>query len=58
MSYEQKTLWGPSGLAGVELRTGRFGISAAVGAAYATTSWEYLKDKVSFVFDTGLVFHF
>jgi hypothetical protein len=58
MSYEQKTLWGPSGLAGVELRIGRFGISAAAGASYATTSWEYLENKVSFVFDAGLVIHF
>jgi hypothetical protein len=58
LSHEQKTLWGPSLLAGVELRKGRFGISAALGAAYATTSWEYLQNKVSFVFDTGLVFHF
>ena len=58
MQNEQKTLYGPSGLAGVELRTGRFGISAAVGASYVTTSWEYLQKQVSFVFETGLVFHF
>jgi hypothetical protein len=54
----QKSLWGPSCLAGFEFRIGRFGISAALGASYATTSWEYLENKVSFVFDTGLVFHF
>jgi hypothetical protein len=58
LSQEQKSLWGPSCLAGVEFRTGRFGISAALGISYATTSWQYLQNKVSFVFDTGLVFHF
>jgi hypothetical protein len=58
MQNEQKTLYGPSGLAGVEFRAGRFGISAAAGASYTTTSWEYLQDKLAFVFETGLVFHF
>jgi hypothetical protein len=58
LSREQKSLWGPSLLAGVEIRKGRFGISAALGVSYATTSWEYLQNKLSFVFDTGLVFHF
>ena len=55
---EQKSLWGPSALAGFEYRLGSFGINAAVGAAYTTTSWEYLENKMSFVFDTGLVVHF
>jgi hypothetical protein len=58
LSQEQKSLWGPSVLAGIELRKGRFGITAAVGAAYATTSWEYLQSKVSLVFDAGLALHF
>ena len=58
LSHEQKSLWGPSLLAGVEFRKGRFGISAALGVSYATTSWEYLQNKLSFIFDTGLVFHF
>ena len=58
LSQEQKSLWGPSFLAGGELRKGRFGISASLGISYATTSWEYAKTKVSFVFDAGLVFHF
>jgi hypothetical protein len=58
LDNEQKTLYGPSGLAGVEFRAGRFGISAAAGASYTTTSWEYLQDKLAFVFETGLVFHF
>jgi len=58
LSQEQKSLSGPSCLAGVEFQKGRFGISAALGVSYATTSWKYLQNKVSFVFDTGLVFHF
>jgi hypothetical protein len=58
LSKEQKSLWGPSGLVGVEFRKGRVGLSAALGVSYATTSWEYLKTQVSLVFDTGLVFHF
>ena len=55
---EQKSLWGPSLLTGFEYRLGRIGVSAALGAAYVTTSWEYLENKVSLVFDTGLVVHF
>lgn len=58
LSQEQKSVWGPSFLAGIEFRKGRFGISAALGVSYATTSWQYLQTKVAFVFDTGLVFHF
>jgi len=58
LSQEQKSLWGPAVLGGIELRKGRFGITAAVGAAYATTSWEYLQSKVALVFDAGLVLRF
>jgi hypothetical protein len=58
MSQEQKSLSGPSFLGGFELRKGRFGITAAAGVAYTTTSWEYLQSKVSLAFDAGLVIHF
>jgi hypothetical protein len=58
MSQEQKSLSGPSFLGGFELRKGRIGITAAVGAGYATTSWKYLESKVALVFDAGLIFHF
>ena len=57
-SQEQKSLWGPSLIAGIELRTGRFAFIAGVGASYATTSWDYVENKVSFVFDSGLMIHF
>jgi hypothetical protein len=58
LSHEQKSLWGPSFLAGVEIGTGRLGLSAALGVSYATSSWKYLENKVSPVFDAGLVVHF
>src|SRR4030042_4387236 len=58
LSQEQKSLWGPSFLGGIALRKGRLGLQAALGAAYATTSWTYLQNKVSLVFDAGLVLHF
>jgi len=57
-SHEQKSLWGPSLLAGVELRLGHLAFSGAVGAAYATTSWDFAESRFSFVFDTGLMVHF
>ncbi len=55
---EQKSLWGPSVLTGIELRMGWFGISGALGISYVTTSWEFLKDKTSLSFDTSLFVHF
>lgn len=58
LSREQKSLWGPSFLAGVEIGKGRFGLTAALGVSYVTSSWKYLEDKASPVFDVGLVLHF
>jgi hypothetical protein len=57
-SREQKALWGPSFLGGVEIRKGGFGICGALGISYVTTSWEYLENKVSLSFDTSLMVHF
>ncbi len=57
-SKEQKSLWGPSFLTGVELRMGWFGVSGALGISYVTTSWEFLKNRTSLSFDTSLVVHF
>ncbi|MFZ2054280.1 MAG: hypothetical protein WAU81_08795 [Candidatus Aminicenantales bacterium] len=57
-SREQKSLWGPSFLTGVEIRKGRFGICGALGISYVTTSWDFLQDRVSLSFDTSLVIHF
>lgn len=55
---EQKALWGPSVLAGLELRKGGLGVCGALGVSYATTSWDFLQDKVALTFDTSLVVHF
>ncbi|MGB7294098.1 MAG: hypothetical protein WBC70_00780, partial [Candidatus Aminicenantales bacterium] len=57
-SREQKSLYGPSFLSGVEVRKGRFGLSGALGISYVTTSWEFLQNRVLFSFDTSLVVHF
>jgi hypothetical protein len=57
-SREQKTLWGPSLLGGVEIRKGRFGFCGALGFSYVTTSWEMLQNRVSLSFDLSLAVHF
>ncbi len=58
LGHEQKALWGPSALAGAELRMGRFGINGAVGVSYALTEWEYLEQKTSFSFDLSFLVYF
>ncbi|MBN2409037.1 MAG: hypothetical protein JXE07_04815 [Candidatus Aminicenantes bacterium] len=58
ISREQKSLYGPSFLSGVEVRKGRFGLCGAMGVSYVTTSWKYLETKVLFSFDASLVVHF
>jgi hypothetical protein len=57
-SHEQKTLWGPSFLAGTEIRKGRFGINGALGISYNLTDWEFLKQNLFFAFDASLVIYF
>jgi hypothetical protein len=54
---EQKALFGPQALIGGEIRLGRFGFNAAVGAAYALTDWEWLSQDLYFTFDVGLLFY-
>jgi len=58
LGREQKTLWGPSALAGAELRKGRLGLNAAVGVSYALTEWEYLEHNISFSFDLSFLVYF
>ncbi len=53
-SHEQKILWGPSLLAGLELRFGRFALSGGVGASYSLTDWDVLESRVFFAFEAGL----
>ena len=51
---EQKALWGPSLLAGLEIRLGRFALSGGVGASYSLTDWDVLGSRVFFAFEAGL----
>ncbi len=54
----QKTLWGPSLLAGLEIRIGSFGLSGAVGASYVVTEWEYWDQPLFFTADIGFLLYF
>jgi hypothetical protein len=54
---EQKELFGPQALVGCEISLGILGFSAAAGASYALTDWEWLPQKVYFTFDLTLQFH-
>ena len=57
-SQEQKALYGPSLLAGTEIRLGRFGINGALGLSYCLTKWEFLEKKAFLAFDAGLIIYF
>jgi hypothetical protein len=54
----QKTLWGPSLLAGIELRFGSFGLNGAVGGSYVVTEWEYWDQPLFFTADIGFLLYF
>ena len=54
----QKTLWGPSLLAGIELRIGSFGLNGAVGASYVVTKWEYWDQPLFVTADIGFLLYF
>jgi hypothetical protein len=54
-THEQKTLWGPSLLAGLEIRLGRFGLAGGIGASYSITDWEYLEQRLALAFEVGLL---
>ncbi|MEW5902018.1 MAG: hypothetical protein AB1715_11195, partial [Acidobacteriota bacterium] len=57
-SQEQKSLWGPSILAGAEIRRGRFGLNGAVGMSYVVTKWEFLQKNLSLAYDLCLAIYF
>ena len=54
----QRTLWGPSLLAGIELRMGSFGLNGAVGASYIITKWEYWDTPLTVTADIGFLIYF
>ena len=51
---QQKALWGPSLLVGLELRFGRFALSGGVGGSYSLTEWDVLQSRFFFTFEAGL----
>jgi hypothetical protein len=52
--HEQKTLWGPSLLAGLEIRLGRLGLVGGLGVSYSITSWEFLRQRLALAFEAGV----
>jgi hypothetical protein len=54
----QKTLYGPSLMAGVELRLGFIAANASLGLSYNTTSWDYWDRDYFLNFGLGFVFYF
>jgi len=54
---EQRALFGPQALLGGEFHLGPLKLTAAAGAAYALTDWEWLPQDFYFTFDLGFLFH-
>ena len=54
----QKTLWGPSLLAGLELRIGSMGLNGAVGVSYVVTKWDYWDQPLFLTADFGVLISF
>jgi hypothetical protein len=52
--HEQKSLWGPSLLAGLEIRLGRLALTGGLGISYCLTNWEFLEQRLSLAFEAGL----
>jgi len=59
-TYEniQKTLMGPSLLAGIEIKMGALGLNGALGLSYNTTEWGYLVRDYFLTGDVGLLIYF
>ncbi len=55
---KQKTLWGPSVLAGAELRVGHVGLNGALGFSYNLTKLDWSIQQYFFTFDLGLLLLF
>ena len=58
-TYEniQKTLYGPSLLAGIELRFGNIGLNGAIGLSYNTTEWDYWEKDYFLTADVGVLIY-
>jgi len=55
---KQKTLWGPSFLAGVEFRMGHVGLNGALGFSYNLTKLDWSVQNYFLTFDIGLLLLF
>jgi hypothetical protein len=53
----QKTLYGPSILAGIELKLGSLGLNGAIGLSYSTTQWDYWERDYFLTADVGLLLY-
>jgi len=53
----QKTLYGPSILAGIELKLGSIGLNGAIGLSYNTTEWDYWARDYFLTADVGLLIY-
>ncbi len=51
----QKTLYGPSILAGIELKLGSIGLNGAIGLSYNLTDWDYWERDYFLTADVGLL---
>lgn len=51
----QKTLYGPSVLAGIELKLGSIGLNGAIGLSYNMTNWDYWERDYFLTADFGLL---
>jgi len=54
----QKTLYGPSILAGIELKMGSIGLNGAIGLSYNLTDWDYWERDYFLTADVGLLIFF
>lgn len=52
--HEQKALWGPSLLGGLEIRFNRLVLNGGLGISYSLTDWDVLDRRVFFAFEAGL----
>jgi len=54
----QKTLYGPSILAGIELKLGSIGLNGAIGLSYNLKDWDYWERDYFLTADVGLLIFF
>lgn len=58
LDTDQKTLWGPSLLGGLEIKMGMIGINGALGISYNITEVEWSDQNFFFTLDCSLLVYF